>query len=184
VRGDDRGRVSEIKLVRTRLVKGPTGTLVTEPTGETEVLPAGLVFRSVGYRGVPLKDVPFDERAGLIPNAAGRVLDRAGGTPLAGHYATGWIKRGPTGVIGNNKADSVETVNALLADAAAGSLPTPAEPDPAAFEALVRQRQGACVSFADWKRLDALEVERGKAQGRPRVKFTSVEAMVGALATR
>ena len=182
VRGDARGRVSEIELVRTRLVKSPTGAIVTEPTGETEVLPVGLVFRSVGYRGVPLEDVPFDERAGLIPNAQGRVLDRAGGTPLAGHYATGWIKRGPTGVIGNNKADSVETVNALLADATAGALPAPAEPEPAPFEALVRQRQGACVSFADWKRLDTLEVERGKAQGRPRVKFTSVEAMVGALA--
>ena len=73
-------------------------------------------------------------------------------------------------------------MTALLADATAGALPAPAEPEPAAFEALVRQRQGACVSFADWKRLDTLEVERGKAQGRPRVKFTSVEAMVGALA--
>ena len=72
------------------------GAIVTEPTGETEEMSAGLVFRSVGYRGVALPDVPFDPRSGLIPNAKGRVLDPARGTPLAGHYATGWIKRGPT----------------------------------------------------------------------------------------
>jgi ferredoxin--NADP+ reductase len=143
---------------------------------------AGLVFRSVGYRGVALADVPFDERAGLIPNAKGRVLDPATRAPLAGHYATGWIKRGPTGVIGNNKADSVETVNGLLEDAAAGTLPDPAQPDPASFEALVRERQPAFVSFADWKRLDGLEVERGQPHGRPRVKFTSVEEMLAVLA--
>ncbi|MEK7330809.1 MAG: NADP oxidoreductase, partial [Candidatus Eisenbacteria bacterium] len=180
--GDGGGRVAGLRLAKNRLVKGPTGAVVTEPTGETEELPAGLVFRSVGYRGVPLPDVPFDDRAGLIPNVKGRVLDPATGTPIAGHYATGWIKRGPTGVIGNNKADSVETVNALLADAAAGALPTPARPDPADLETLVRERQPSFVSFADWKRLDRLEVERGQAQGRPRAKFTSVEEMLAALA--
>ena len=176
------GRLAGVRLARNRLVKSPSGTIVTEPTGETEELAAGLVFRSVGYRGVALPDVPFDERAGLIPNAKGRVLDPATGAPLAGHYATGWIKRGPTGVIGNNKADSVETVNALLEDAAAGALPTPPAPDPAAFEALLRERQPAFVSFADWKRLDRIEVERGAPQGRPRVKLTSVEEMLAALA--
>ena len=102
--------------------------IVTEATGETELLPAELVFRSVGYRGVALPDVPFEPRTGLIPNLKGRVLDGATRVPLAGHYATGWIKRGPTGVIGNNKADSVETVNVLLEDAAAGTLPVPPAP--------------------------------------------------------
>jgi ferredoxin--NADP+ reductase len=182
VEGDGHGRAAGLRLAKNRLVKGPTGAVVTEPAGETEDLPAGLVFRSVGYRGVALPDVPFDERAGLIPNAKGRVLDRATGTPLAGHYATGWIKRGPTGVIGNNKADSVETVNALLEDAAADALPVPTRPDPADLETLVRERRPACVTFADWKRLDRKEVERGQAQGRPRVKFTSVEEMLAALA--
>jgi ferredoxin--NADP+ reductase len=176
------GRVAGVRLVKNRLVKSPSGAIVTEPTGETEDLAAGLVFRSVGYRGVALPEVPFDERAGLIPNAKGRVLDPATGAPLAGHYATGWIKRGPTGVIGNNKADSVETINLLLEDAAAGALPTPAAPDPAAFEALVRERQPACVSFPDWKRLDKIEVERGAPLGRPRVKLTSIEEMLAALA--
>jgi ferredoxin--NADP+ reductase len=176
------GRVTGLRLAKNRLVKDASGAVVTRATGEVEEMAAGLVFRSVGYRGVALVDVPFDARSGLIPNAKGRVLDPATGAPLPGHYASGWIKRGPSGVIGNNKADSVETVNQLLEDAAKGVLPVPASPDPAALETLVRARQPAFVSFADWKRLDAIEVERGAAQGRPRVKFTSVEEMVGALA--
>jgi len=175
------GRVTGLRLAKNRLVKDAAGAVVTEPTGETEPMAAGLVFRSVGYRGVALPDVPFDARTGLIPNAKGRVLDPSHGGPLAGHYATGWIKRGPTGVIGNNKADSVETVNVLLEDAAAGALPEPAMPDPAALEALVRERRPGVVSFADWKRLDAIEVERGQPLGRPRVKLTSVEEMLAAL---
>ena len=175
------GHVTGLTLAKNRLIKNAAGAIVTEPTGETEQMAAGLVFRSVGYRGVALPDVPFDARTGLIPNAKGRVLDPASSGPLAGHYATGWIKRGPTGVIGNNKADSVETVNLLLEDGAAGALPEPAMPDAAALEALVRERQPGVVSFADWKRLDAIEVERGQPLGRPRVKLTSVEEMLAAL---
>jgi len=175
------GHVTGLELAKNRLVKDAAGAIVTQPTGETEQMAAGLVFRSVGYRGVALPDVPFDARTGLIPNLKGRVLDPPRGGPLAGHYATGWIKRGPTGVIGNNKADSVETVNQLLEDAAAGTLPEPAMPDPAALEALVRERRPGAVSFTDWKRLDAIEVERGQPLGRPRVKLTSVEEMLAAL---
>jgi ferredoxin--NADP+ reductase len=130
---------------------------------------------------VALPDVPFREKAGLIPHLKGRVLEREGGAPLKGHYATGWIKRGPTGVIGNNKADSVETMNCLIEDAGQGALHSPADRSPAAFEALVRSRQPRCVTFADWRKLDALEVERGKPAGRPRSKFTSIEEMLAAL---
>jgi ferredoxin--NADP+ reductase len=100
---------------------------------------------------------------------------------LKGHYATGWIKRGPTGVIGNNKADSVETANCMIEDAGAGSVNVPADPSPAGFEALLRARRPRCVSFADWRKLDALEVARGTPLGRPRVKFTSIEEMLAAL---
>jgi ferredoxin--NADP+ reductase len=182
--GDGRGRVTGLRLAKNRLVKNAAGAIVTEATGETEDMPCGLVFRSVGYRGVGLADVPFDERTGLIPNTKGRVLAAAGGSQLAGHYATGWIKRGPTGVIGNNKADSVETVQALLEDAAAGTLPEPARPDPADLDRLIQERQAECVTFADWKSLDHIEVERGAAQGRPRVKFVSIEEMLAALAAR
>src|SRR5262249_59296199 len=109
------------------------------------------------------------------------VLEREGGARLKGHYATGWIKRGPTGVIGNNKADSVEAVNSLIEDAGAGALPEPADPSSAGFEALMRSRQPRAVSFADWRKLDALEIARGAPHGRPRVKFTSVEDMLAAL---
>src|SRR5262249_56910001 len=118
-------------------VKGASGAMTAQGTGEVGEMAAGLVFRSVGYRGVALPDVPFEPRTGLIPNLKGRVLDAPAGAPIAGHYATGWIKRGPTGVIGNNKADSVETVNLMLEDAAAGVLLVPASPDPAALDALL-----------------------------------------------
>jgi ferredoxin--NADP+ reductase len=109
------------------------------------------------------------------------VLQPATQAPLRGHYVSGWIKRGPSGVIGNNKADSVETVNALVEDAERGSLLDPAHPDPAAFEGLLRRHQPRLVTFDDWRELDRLEVERGRPQGRPRVKFTSCEEMLAAL---
>ena len=179
---DGHGRVSAIRLAKNRLEKDASGQIVARPSGEEETLPVGLVFRSVGYRGVPLAGIPFDEKRGTIPNQKGRVTDPATSAPLRGHYVSGWIKRGPSGVIGNNKADSVETVNALLEDVASGSPLSPPEPRPEAFEALVRAREPRCVSFGDWQRLDRIEIERGKACGRPRVKLTSVEEMLGELA--
>jgi ferredoxin--NADP+ reductase len=100
---------------------------------------------------------------------------------VRGHYVTGWIKRGPSGVIGNNKADSVETANMLLEDVDKRGLLEPAEPDPKAFAALLRARQPKLVTFPDWQRLDRLEVERGKPHGRPRVKFLSIEEMLAEL---
>src|SRR5690606_4738215 len=142
-----------------------------EATGEYEDLQVGLVFRSVGYRGVALPGVPFHERWGTIPNEKGRILDGAASQPLAGLYATGWIKRGPSGVIGTNKPDSVETVTAMLADLASGAHLHPAEPDPRAAEALIAARQPLAVTYAEWRRLDALECSNGAACGRPRVKF-------------
>jgi len=180
--GDANRRVKAVRLAHNRLVKSDSGAILCEPNGEQEMLPAALVFRSVGYRGVPLEGVPFREQAGLIPHLKGRVLAGEGGALLQGHYATGWIKRGPTGVIGNNKADSVETVNSLIEDGAAGKVNAAADPSPAGFEALVRARQPHFVSFADWRRLDALETARGTPLGRPRVKFTSIEEMLAALA--
>ena len=117
---DGKGAVRAIRLARNRLSPTPTGTIVAEPTGEEEELAVGMVFRSVGYRGVPLPGVPFQDRWGVILNQRGRVLDPANDTPIAGEYVTGWIKRGPTGVIGTNKPDSAETVGCMLADADAG----------------------------------------------------------------
>jgi ferredoxin--NADP+ reductase len=175
------GRVAKLELVKNELVRSESGAVSARPTGETETLEVGLVFRSVGYRGVPLPELPFDERAGVIPHQKGRVLEPASGGPLTGHYVSGWIKRGPSGVIGNNKADSVETVNTLIDDASKGALLAPGIPDPAAFESMLRARQPELVTFGDWKELDRQEVDRGKPHGRPRVKFCTVEEMLGAL---
>jgi len=150
-------------------------------TGQVETLPVGLVFRSVGYRGVPLASVPFNESWGVILNDRGRVLDPGTKQPLVGEYTAGWIKRGPTGVIGTNKPDAAETVECMFEDLALGAVLEPAHPEAAAADALVRQRQPSFVSYADWLKLDAIEVAQGRAQGRPRVKLTSVEEMLAAL---
>lgn len=174
------GRVERVRLARNRLDPDGRGGVRAVPTGQEEVIPAGLVFRSVGYRGVALPGVPFDERACVIPNEAGRVRS-ADGTPLPGQYAAGWIKRGPSGVIGTNKPDAVESVEQLLADHREGRLPLPPDPRPGAMEAVLRDRGVRVVDYADWKRLDQLEQDAGRPLGRPRVKFTSVAEMLAAL---
>ena len=179
--GDAEGRVRSMRLVRNELYATGAGTLQPRATNEFEDVPVDLVFRSVGYKGVPLPGVPFNEKWGVILNDKGRVLDPETRQPLPGEYTAGWIKRGPTGVIGTNKPDAAETVACLLEDLAAGRVLTPARPDSAAIEELVRQRKPDYFSYADWRRLDALEVARGKAVGRPRLKFTSVDEMGAAL---
>jgi len=173
------GRVENVTLVRNRLVAGTGGDMKAEPTGETETLPAGLVFRSVGYKGIGVPGVPLDAKRGVIPNDTGRVLD-APGQPAPGEYVAGWIKRGPSGVIGTNKPDSVETVESLLADRAAGKLPAPAAGRDA-IDALLKTKGVRVVTWADWKKLDELEKSRGAALGRPRLKFTTLAAMLAAL---
>jgi len=178
------GAVGALKLVRNRLVASATGTIQAQATEQTEELPVGLVFRSVGYRGVPLPGVPFDDKWGVVLNEKGRVLDPESKQPLPGEYTAGWIKRGPTGVIGTNKPDALETVTAMLEDAAAGRTLAPAEPDRAAAERLLRQRQPRVIGYGEWLRLNALEIERGRARGRPRLKFTRVDEMLAALGNR
>ena len=145
-------------------------------TGEYETLDVQMVLRSVGYKGVPLPDVPFDARANVVPNAAGRVTQSADGAVVPGEYVTGWIKRGPSGLIGTNKADSVETVRSLLEDAP--HLPRAAEGDPEAVDALLRSRDIHFVTIAGWATLDRYEMALGEAQGRPRVKIVHVAEML------
>src|SRR4030095_15950549 len=123
------GAVGGIRLVRNRLVASETGTIQAKGTDQFEELPVGLVFRSVGYRGVPLPGVPFDDKWGVVLNEKGRVLDPNTKQPLRGEHTAGWMKRGPTGVTGTNRPDAAETATAMLEDAAAGQMLAPAEPD-------------------------------------------------------
>jgi ferredoxin--NADP+ reductase len=174
--GDTAGHVSAVEAVRNELVLTPEGALRAEPTPERETIPAGLVLRAIGYRGRPLPGVPFDERAGVVPHEGGRVLDA--GRPRPGEYVVGWIKRGPTGVIGTNKKDAQETVDAILADLSAGRLHNPPAPEPEAVEALLRARQPSLVTYSGWTAIDRQERLRGEPAGRPRVKLTRIEEML------
>jgi ferredoxin--NADP+ reductase len=179
--GDARGRVLGMRLVRNELYATPEGALQPRATDRFEDLSVGLVFRSVGYRGLPLPGVPFDDKRGVIPNEKGRVLDPATRQPVGGEYTAGWIKRGPSGVMGANKSDAAETVGCMMEDLGEGKVLAPVQPTAAAAEALVRQRRPNFVSYADWLALNELEVARGRAQGRPRSKFIRVEEMLAAL---
>jgi ferredoxin--NADP+ reductase len=129
----------------------------------------------------PVEGVPFDQRSGVIPNVGGRVTDPATGKPVPGLYVSGWIKRGPSGVIGTNKKDGTETATAMLEDAVAAAAASFGITDPAVVETLVRGRQPDCVSYADWARLDAIEVKLGEPHGRPRLKVVTRAAVKEAL---
>lgn len=174
-----RGHLAAVELVRNELIAGEDGSLRAQATNERERIPAGLAFRAIGYRGIALPEVPFDERTALIPNEGGRVLDPASGSPIAGEYVVGWIKRGPSGVIGTNKKDAQQTVDAMLADLAEEtSRRRPREPDAAAVEALLRAKQPDLVTYSGWEAIDRHERALGESAGRPRVKLTRIEEML------
>jgi ferredoxin--NADP+ reductase len=174
------GGVRAMRLAKNELYS-EGGRLQSRATGEVEELPVDLVFRSVGYRGVPVAGVPFDERSGVIPNQLGRVTDPQSKTPVPGLYVSGWIKRGPSGVIGTNKKDGTETAAAMLEDAAASKILSPTRANGAAIDALVRGRRQDLISYADWSRLDAIEVAAGERNGRPRVKLVTRAEVAAAL---
>ena len=177
IRGD--GRVEAIELVHNRLDADDSGRVRAVPTDEREVIPCGIVFRSVGYRGVELPGVPFDVRRGTMPNDDGRVLDDEG-KPLPGVYCAGWIKRGPSGVIGTNKKDATETVEHVLEDARARALPRAPDPDPAGLERLLAERGVPFVEYAGWEAIDARERASGEPHGRPRIKLCSWDELLEA----
>lgn len=172
------GRVSAIKLEKNRLTMDDYGGLRAKGTGTYETIEVGMVLRSVGYRSVPLPGVPFDDTTFTIPNIAGRVIHPSSGDPIPGEYVAGWAKRGPSGVIGTNKADAVSTVAAMLEDL--DVLPGIADDQraPDRIEALLRECKPDFVTYADWKQLDQVEVARGAERGRPRVKVTKVAEML------
>jgi ferredoxin--NADP+ reductase len=171
-------RVEAIKLVKNELYRSDDGSLRPRPTNEFETLPVGLVFRSIGYKGVALPDVPFDERSAVIPNAQGRIVDPEHKETVTGEYAVGWIKRGPSGIIGTNKPDAVETVNLMLADAREGHTLHPAQPSRETVEKLLQERAIEYVTYKDWLAIDKVEQELGQALNRPRVKFSRVDELL------
>ncbi len=197
---NEHGRLGAVELIHNELVPDQTDPthprLRAAPTDKRETLPAGLAFRAIGYRGIPLPGVPFDDRSAIIPNQAGRVLDPASGATLPGEYVVGWIKRGPSGVIGTNKKDAQETVNALLADLTPsgdgdrdvdgvgeqvperGPAHVPTTPDAASVEALLRSRQPKLVTYSGWEAIDRHERALGEPAGRPRVKLTRIEELL------
>ena len=179
--GNGNGEVVGMRMVKNELYQTESGTMRPRATDKFEDIPVGLVFRSIGYRGVPLPGVPFHERWGVILNEKGRVLDPESNEPAVGEYTSGWIKRGPSGVIGTNKPDAAETAECMLADLAEGKVLSPACPESEAATHLVQQRKPNFVSYEDWLRLDEMETAAGEAQGRPRVKFTEVSEMLAAL---
>lgn len=181
VLGDDQGRVRALKLVKNELYRTDVGTLRPRATDEHETLPVDIVFRSIGYTGVPLPGVPFKESWGVIENEAGRVIDPQNDEAVCGEYTAGWIKRGATGVIGTNKPDAAETVEAMVEDVNQGNVLDPLHPQISAAREMIASRQPRYFSYEDWQKLDEIEVERGKKQGRPRVKFVNVQEMLEAL---
>ena len=178
--GDE--RVEGIRICRNELHRDEGGSIRAKATEATEDIPAGIVFRSIGYKGVPLEGLPFDERRGTIPNELGRIAGDGG--PLTGEYVVGWIKRGPTGIIGTNKRDAQETVDQLVEDLAEGRLLEPSDPDRDSLEQLLDERKPEHVTYEGWEAIDRSEREAGEPHGRPRVKLTRFEQLLEAARER
>jgi ferredoxin--NADP+ reductase len=178
IRGD--GRVEAVDVRPNVIVRGDDGALRARPVDEpVETIECGLVLRSVGYRAVPLPDVPFDERHFVLPNDRGRVR-QGGGEPLRGVYAVGWIKRGPTGILGTNKRDAEETVSCLTEDLRAGALAEPPHPAREQIDALLAERRPDMITVEGWRAIDGHELEHGRSELRPRVKLASRDELLAA----
>jgi ferredoxin--NADP+ reductase len=172
------GTVSAVRIERNMLVVRDDGRQAARGTGQFETIEAGMILRSVGYRGVPLPGVPFDETSHTIANLDGRVIRIGSGDMVPGEYVVGWAKRGPSGVIGTNKPDSVATVQRMVEDLAELPGIDDARRDPTQIENLLSERNIKYADYEGWKALDEYEVSSGNEQGRPRVKLTRVPEMM------
>jgi len=179
--GDERNHVKKLKIVKNELYRNEKGDLRPRATNKYEELDIGLVFRSIGYAGVPLPDLPFSERHGIIPNINGRITNDGSDEHITGLYATGWIKRGPTGVIGTNKADSGETVKSMVEDIENRKFIKTDQHTDNEINEFIRSRNPNFVTYKDWLKLDELEKQRGKKHGRPRVKYTKISEIMKVL---
>lgn len=177
----ENGKIVAVKMEKNQLRAVAGGDITASGTGVYETIPAGMILRSVGYKGAPLPDVPYDARKGTIPNELGRIIDHAKDQVVRGEYVVGWAKRGPTGVIGTNKPDAIESVNSLFEDLHKDKLTPCAEPDPQAIIDLLQARGVRYVSADEWRKIDSAEVEAGKQIGKPRVKFVRAEQMLKVL---
>ncbi len=174
------GGVEAIDVTRNEIVEADDGLLRPRTVEDApETIECGLVLRSVGYRAVPLPGVPFDERSFILPNDGGRVL-APDGEPLPGVYAVGWIKRGPTGILGTNKRDAEETVARVAEDLASGALPGPPNADREQLDRLLAERTQELVTSEGWRAIDADELRRGEEAERPRVKLSSRDELLAA----
>lgn len=171
-------RVEGLRIGDNRLVADANGQVRAEAIGTSSTLETGLVLRSVGYRGRATPGLPFDDNRGVLPNQHGRVTDPQTQQPLPGVYVTGWIKRGPSGVIGTNKVCAQQTVGSLLQDAS--SLRTRALTPAAALESLLAARQPQAVDYLGWKAIDRSERARGTAEARPRIKYAQIAQLLHA----
>ena len=169
------GKLQTIRVQHMTLVADPDGTPRPQARDSFEDLPVDLVFKAIGYRGVPVPGVPFDQKKGIVPNVDGRVHDKVGGVPVPGYYASGWCKRGPTGLIGTNSLDAKATVEAMKVDRDKGLLLAGNRGD---IVGLLQQRGVDVATWADWQRLDAWEQAEGKRLGKLRQKLTSIDAMM------
>lgn len=174
-------QLKAIKIEKNKLTLQADGTLRASGTGQFETIPTGLVFRSVGYRGVALSGVPYDEKTGTIANVAGRVIQVSTSDTVHGEYVVGWAKRGPSGIIGTNKPDSGATVAAMVADLPHLKPAAANKRDPQAVNELLKSLGINYITYQDWQKLNNAEVSRGAQQGRPRVKFTRVNEMLSVI---
>lgn len=172
-----RQRLEKVILQKNQLA-GDAFSQSSQGTGERVELNCGILFRSIGYRGLPINALPFDDHKGVIPNQAGRILDDRD-TVIPGLYTAGWIKRGPTGIIGTNRACSVETVQSILEDIP--NLNATPKPGANGLFGILQKRNARVVNYSDWRRIDAEEIRYGEAKGKPREKFTRLDEMLAAL---
>jgi ferredoxin/flavodoxin---NADP+ reductase len=173
-------RIEGLRVERNRLVEDAQGGFSAQGTGAFEEIPSQLVFRSVGYKGHRLAGVPFDDRHGIIPHLEGRVIDPLTNAPLPRVYVAGWIKRGPSGVIGTNRPDAVATVRVMLADAECGSVFDPLSANPDGVPPLLARKHIQPVTFEAWTRIDSIEMASGQQRGKPREKLTTLAELLAA----
>lgn len=179
---DAAGNVAALKLEKNRLETRADGTITARGSGEIEILDVGMVLPAIGYSVERIAGVPYDEKAHVIANEDGRVVDPVARTVIANEYVVGWARTGPQGLIGTHKAASAHVVQHMMIDGAGLSART--LPDREAIVSMLRARGQQIVSFNDWKQLDEVEISRGERRNAPRDKIVDVESMLAILGQR